>query len=72
MYTVIQLDVVSPPQNLRAVNLLVSHSQHVYKSLETLFVCFDGISVNETFNSSNFVVDKSEILRESQRERSVI
>ena len=43
MYTIIQLNVVS--QHLRAVNLLVSHSQDVYKSMETLFVCFDGISV---------------------------
>ena len=45
MYTIICLNVVSLPQHLRAVNLLVSHSQDVYKSLETLFVCFDGLSV---------------------------
>ena len=45
MYTIIHLNVVSLPQHLRAVNLLVSHSQDVYKSLETLFVCFDGLSV---------------------------
>ena len=45
MYTVIQLNVVSPLQHLRVVNLLVSHSQDVYKSLETLFVCFDDLSV---------------------------
>ena len=45
MYTIIHLDVVAPPQHLREVNLLVSHSQDVYKSLETLFVCFDGLSV---------------------------
>ena len=37
--------VVSPPQQLRAVNLLVSHSQDLYKSLKTLFVCFDGLIV---------------------------
>ena len=45
MYTIIQLNVFSPSQHLRAVNLLVLHSQDVYISLETLFVCFDGISV---------------------------
>ena len=45
MYTIIHLNVVSPPQHLREVNFLVSHSQDVYKSLETLFVCFDGLSV---------------------------
>ena len=45
MYTIIRLEVVSLPQHLRAVNSLVSHFQDVYKSLETLFVCFDGLSV---------------------------
>ena len=45
MFTVIQVNVVSPRQHVRAVNFLVSHSQEVYKSLETLFVCFDGVSV---------------------------
>ena len=45
MYTIIQLNVVSPPQHLGAGNLLVSHFQDVYKSLEILFVCFDGLSV---------------------------
>ena len=45
MYRIIQLNAVSPPQHLRAVNLLVSHSRDVYKSLETLFVCFHGLSV---------------------------
>ena len=45
MYAIIQIDVVSPPQHLRAVNLLVSHSQDVYKALKTVFVCSDGLSV---------------------------
>ena len=45
MYTIIQFNVASPLQQLRAVNLLVPHSQDMYKSLETLFVCFDGLSV---------------------------
>ena len=45
MYTIIQLNVVSHQQHLRAVNLLVSQFQDVYKSLESLFVCFDGLSV---------------------------
>ena len=34
---------VSPPQHFRAINLIVSHSQDLYKSLKTLFVCFDGL-----------------------------
>ena len=49
MFTSIQLNVVSLPQHLRrdlkAVNVLVLHSQDVYKSLETLFVCFDGLGL---------------------------
>ena len=68
MFTIIQLNVVSPPQHLRwdlrAVNLLVSHSQDVYKSLETLSLVQCEMT---TVNFSDFDVDKSEILREFQR-----
>ena len=41
MYTVIQVNVVTR-QGSKSFRL---HSQEVYKSLETLFVCFGGVSV---------------------------
>ena len=64
LYTIIQLDVVSPPQHLKAVNLLVSHSQDVYKSLNTSVL-------NDNIQFFRLIIDKSEILKESERGYSV-